>query len=730
MKPTNNIARRSLFALGVVACMIATNAGVQHAEERPAYLDTEKPPEARVEDLLARLTLDEKLALVHGDSIFTTAAIPRLGVRKRWLSDGPHGVREDVGPDSFRPSGRTDDFASYLPVSIALASTWNPELARKYGEVVGQEARKRGKHVMLGPGVNIMRTPLCGRNFEYMGEDPFLAARLAVAYIEGVQSRGIASCVKHFAANNQEWERNSINVEMDERVLREIYLPAFEAAVREARVLSVMGAYNKFRGQHCCHNDYLLNKILKGEWGFTGVVVSDWNGTHDTREAVFNGLDLEMGTRAPSYDEYFLARPFREGLERGDFPMSALDDKARRNLRLILATNAFEGNEGVGLLNAPAHQAIALRVAEEAIVLLKNEGAVLPLDAGNISSLAVIGENATRRHAHGGGSSTIKAFYEVTPLQGIVERAGDRITVTYAPGYRKDGAVDLVERAVRAARQADAAIVVAGLNHDRFFDSEGADRKDMRLPDGQDELIRRVVEANPRTIVALVSGSPVEMEPWIEKAPAVVQAWYAGMEGGNALARILFGDVNPSGKLACTFPKRLADSPAHAADAYPGKDGTVRYEEGLFVGYRHFDAKNIEPLFAFGHGLSYTRFDYSNLMIVQGSDAGESIAKVEFEVRNVGEREGAEVAQIYVQDVKSSLPRPRKELKAFRKITLKPGARQKVSIPLDRRALAFYEPSKGGWLAEKGAFKILVGASSREIRLEGTLRLPKTTFER
>jgi beta-glucosidase len=706
------LAASGLCAAALALVTVADEAG-------PLYLDETKPVEARVEDLLGRLTLDEKVLLVHGDSTFTTAPIPRLSIPRRWLSDGPHGVREDVGPNDFRPGGRTDDFSTWLPVGIALAATWNPELAKEYGAVIGQEARARGKHIMLGPAVNILRTPLNGRNFEYFGEDPFLAARMVVPWIRGIQAEDVAACVKHYALNNQEWERMTIDVEADERALREIYLPPFEAAVKEGGVHAVMGAYNRFRGRYACHNEYLLDTILKGEWGFRGIVISDWNGTHDTREAIASGLDLEMGTDKP-FDDYYLARPFRDLLEKGEVPVSALDDKVRRNLRVMLATKAFDERRP-GSFNTKAHQDAARKIAEEAIVLLKNEGDLLPLDPARVTTVAVIGENAVRLHAHQGGSSEIKAFYEVTPLEGIVRRAGDEMNVVFSRGYRTRGEdARLLERAVSAARQADVAIVVGGLNHDEYGDGEGIDRKSLELPGGQAELIRKVAEVNPRTIVVLVAGSPVTMESWLSKVPSVVQAWYGGMEGGNALAAILFGDVNPSGKLPATFPRRLEDSPAHARGAYPGRNGTVRYEEGLLVGYRWFDTKAIEPLFPFGHGLSYTKFGYANLRLVEGSSPRGPMLTARIDVRNDGRKAGAETVQVYVEDVVSTLPRPRKELKAFAKVRLEPGEKKTIEIPLGADAFAFYDSAKKAWRAEAGSFRILVGSSSRDIRAEGT----------
>ena len=719
---------RVTAATAIAVAVLAMAPGARAADERPPYLDPVRPVEVRIEDLLARLTLDEKLAFVHGDSKFTTPAISRLGLPRRWMSDGPHGVREDVNANNWYPAGRTDDFATFMPVVLALAATWNPEAAHAYGEVIGEEARQRGKDIMLGPGVNLLRTPLNGRNSEYFGEDPWLAARLAVEYIRGVQAHGVASCVKHFAANNQETQRGRIDVEMDERTLRELYLPAFEAAVKEAGVWAVMGAYNKFRGEYCCHNEYLLNHVLKGEWGFRGLVMSDWGGTHDTGQAVRNGLDLEMGTWKP-YNQYFLADPFRDGLQKGDFSQAALDDKVRRNLRVMIATGVLDGRPA-GSINTKAHQAAARRVAEEAIVLLKNAGGALPLDAARLTSIAIIGENAVRLHAYGGDSARIKAFYEVSPLDGILRRVGDHVNVTYSPGYRNNAAPGLLDQAVAAARAADVAIVVGGLIHERPFDCEGTDRRELGLPWGQDELIRRVAAANPRTVVVLCSGSPVTMGGWLDQVPAVVEAWYDGMEAGNAIAAVLFGDANPSGKLPCTFPRRIEDTPAFAGGArtYPGENGVVHYDEGLLVGYRWYDTKAIDPLFSFGHGLSYTTFRYANLKLVPGTSASGPVVTVQFDLTNTGTRAGAEVAQVYVHQAKPGLPRPLRELKGFQKVVLEPGATQTVSIALGRRAFAFYDPGKPGWLAEPDTFEISVGGSSRDLRLQGAFDLPQTTL--
>ena len=706
----------------------------------PVYLDPSQPVETRVQDLLGRMTVEEKIAIIHGDTKFSTAPIPRLGIPRRWMSDGPFGVREDISSDSWKAAGHTNDYSTGMPCGLALAATWNVQLAHDYGQVIGEEARVRGKQIMLGPAVNIQRTPLCGRNFEYFGEDPWLTSRIAVGYIQGEQAQGVSSCIKHFAANNQELDRNTIDVEMDERTLREIYLPAFRAAVREAGVLSVMGSYNQFRGQHCAQNDYLINTILKGEWGFKGILMSDWDAAHDTRQAALNGLDLEMGTDKP-FDQYYLATPFLDALRQGQLAMSLLDEKARRNLRVMFLTHMFDPPIEAGSANTPAHQRTTRDVAEEAIVLLKNQGNILPLDPARIKSIAVIGENAVRKFEHDGGSSEIKTMYEVTPLEGIVTRVGGLANVSFSVGYAQTPSthpttrrrspdvftqVDkgTADRAVDAARHADVAIFIGGLNHVRNFDAEGEDRLDMKLPYGQDDLIKRVSSANSKTIVVLISGGAVEMD-WLDRSAAVVQAWYPGMEGGNALARVLFGDVNPSGKLPCTFPRHLEDSPAHALHAYPGVNGVEKYEEGLLVGYRWFDAKNIEPLFPFGFGLSYTKFEYSNLKLAGGGEGG-TVVNVQCDVANRGGRDGAEVVQVYVQPTNPQLPRPPKELKGFAKVSVNAGQQQTVTIPLDLSAFAYYDPQQKGWIAQKDDYTILVGSSSRDIRLQGKWSLPET----
>jgi beta-glucosidase len=738
-----------LFAVSVLVAGLG-NAG---AQERPPYLDGTKPVEVRIEDLLSRLTLEEKVPLVHANGHFSAAGVPRLGIPDLIMDDGPLGVREEVGEHGVVLDHK-DDFATAMPGTLGLAAAWDVDLAKAYGTVIGQEAKHRGKDIMLGPAVNIQRTPLCGRNFEYMGEDPFLTSRLAVNYIEGEQAQGVSSCVKHFAANSQEYQRGSINEIIDERALREIYLPAFRAAVQEAGVMTVMGAYNQINGQHCCENERLLNEILKNEWGFKGAVISDWGGVHHTDLAALNGMDIEMGSRQ-DYDEYYLANPFLEGLKSGKFPVSVLDDKVRRHLQVMFKLNLIHDPSVPPATNAApptqlstrAHQEIALKIAEESFVLLKNKE-LLPLNPAQTKTIAVIGANAVARFAHGGGSAMIKPPYEITALEGISNRLGGNVKLIYAQGYNppvdsgrvgfrpKPEAIappldrsKLVAEAVAAAKSADVVIYVGGLNHHGGYDTEGADRKDIKLPGGQDELIQKVVQANPKTVVVLYGGGAVEMDAWLAQVPALLYAWYPGLEGGNALAHVLFGDVNPSGKLPCTFPKRLADSPAHALDAYPGTNGKVVYKEGLLVGYRWFDTKQIEPLFPFGYGLSYTQFKYSDLNLAPAQDASGPPVTVEFELANTGSRAGAEVAQVYVQEVSPSLPRPLKELKGFKKVLLQPGEEQKVSVVLDRNAFAHYDPDKKGWVADKGAYKILVGSSSRDLLLNGKFELAETTVK-
>lgn len=683
------------------------------------YLNPRQPLEKRVENALSLMTLEEKVALCHANSKFTIPGVPRLHIPELTMSDGPHGVREDLKRDSWEPKGETYDSCTYLPVGIALASTWNPDLARLYGRTLGSEARARGKDVILGPAINIQRTPLCGRNFEYMGEDPYLTSIMVVPYIQGVQSQGVSACVKHYFANNQEYKRGSIDVEMDNRTMYEIYLPGFKAAVEKGHVLCVMSSYNKFRGQHCSENDLMLNKILKGEFGFKGAVMSDWDAVHNTLEAANNGEDFEMGTNAKSYDDYYLATPFLNAIKAGQVSEKVLNDKVRRILRVIFSTQ-MSYNRPKGEFSTPQNQAASLKIAKEAVVLLKNEQNILPLNREKIKTITVIGENASRKLAYGGGSSGLKTKFEITPFEGLREKVGKNIVLNYARGYSSKASEDnrkLIQEAVEYAKRSDVALIFCGLNHNGKMDSEGSDRTDLKMPYSQNDLINAVAEVNPHTIVVLISGGALDMESWINKVPAVLQGWYDGMQEGRAFADILFGDVNPSGKLPCTFPKRLEDSPAHAMGNYPGKD-TVKYEEGVMVGYRYFDTRNIQPRFCFGHGLSYTNFTYSDLKVTPVINHSGKVT-VSMKLKNTGQYAGAEVVQLYLNQEKSSVVRPDKELKGFEKIFLNPGEEKSITFSLNSNDLSFYDNNQNKWIAEPGKFKVLIGSSSRDIRLNG-----------
>ncbi len=712
----------------------------------PVYRDETRPIEERVEDALSRMTLEEKVAVLHAQSKFSSAGVPRLGIPELWCTDGPHGIRPEVLWDEWDQAGWTNDSCTAFPALTCLAATWNPEMAALYGKSIGEEARYREKDVLLGPGVNIYRSPLNGRNFEYMGEDPYLAARMVVPYVQGVQQNGVAACVKHFALNNQETRRHGVNVVVEDRALREIYLPAFRAAVVEGGAWAVMGAYNKYRGEYCCHNDYLLNGILKGEWNFDGAVISDWGGTHDTRQAIENGLDLEYGSwtnglnqgSSNAYDNYYLANPYLELLRRGEADTATLDNKVRRVLRLIFRT-AMNTQKPFGSLNSPEHLAAARRIAGEGMVLLKNDAETLPFDPASMKKLLVVGENAVKMMTVGGGSSSLKVRHECTPLEGIRAAAEPTCEVLFERGYVGDvtgsyngvktgqdltesrSAEQLIADAVAAAREADGVIFIGGLNKSEFQDCEGADRREYGLPYAQDRVIEALAEANPRLAVVLVSGNAVAM-PWIGRVPAVVEAWFSGSEAGNALADVLFGKVNPSGKLPFTFPVRLEDNAAHALGEFPGGD-SVRYNEGIFVGYRWHEIREIEPLFPFGHGLSYTTFDYSNLRLSSDRMTADGTISLQVDVTNTGSRPGAEVVQLYIGDEESLSERPIKELKGFEKVFLNPGETRSVTMTIDTDALKFYDDREHRWVAEPGKFSVHVGASSADIRLTGSFTL-------
>ena len=692
-----------------------------NAQTIPVYEDESQPMKIRVENALSLMTLKEKIAMCTGNSKFKSAGIPRLGIPGLIYTDGTHGVREENLPHAWGSEGLRDDSSTCMPCGLALASTWNTAMAYEYGRVLGSEARYRRKNILLGPGLNIQRTPLGGRNFEYFGEDPFLASKIAVDYIKGVQSFGVGCCAKHYFANNQETNRNTVNVEMNDRAMYEIYLPAFKASVQDAGVMAVMGSYNKFRGTHCCHNDLTINQILKTQFGFEGIMISDWDGVRSTLEAAQNGLDVEMGTEVKRYEDYYLADAFLKGLKDKTINEKFLDEKVKRILRAVFIVN--KSGLPWGEFSSPAHQSYSRQVAEESIVLLKNEKSFLPLDKNTLKSVAVIGENASERLISLGGSSYIKTPYEITPIEALKKYLGPDVIINSAKGYSSSDTAEtekLLNEAVEAAKNSEIVLYFGGLNHKLFQDAEGADRKDMKLPYGQDELLNRIVQANPRTVVAIYSGGGVEMDPWLPKTPAVLAAWYPGMEGGNAITRILFGEVSPSGKLVCTFPEKLSDSPAHASNdpnMFPGVNGTVQYDEGILVGYRYFDTRNIEPLFCFGHGLSYTRFSYSDLKLSSLLISPGDELIVSLQIKNTGKREGAEVIQLYVSDKACMVLRPNQELKGFNKVFLKPGETKEVVLKLNKDAFAYYDEVKKEWAVEPGKFRISIGASSRDIRL-------------
>ena len=720
-------------AIAAMAVIIA--AASCSRSQTAVYLDESQSLEARVEDALSRMTLEEKVGILHAQSKFSSAGVPRLGIPELWTTDGPHGIRPEVLWDKWSQAGWTNDSCTAYPALTCLAATWSEEMSALYGKSIGEEARYREKDVLLGPGVNIYRTPLCGRNFEYMGEDPFLAGKMAVPYIKEVQKNGVAVCVKHFALNNQEANRHHYDAVVDDRALYEIYLPAFKMAVQEGQAWSIMGAYNLFEGEHLCHNDRILNKILKEEWGFDGAVISDWGGTHVTEEAIENGLDLEMGTGTngldskygSSYNAYHLAGPYLERLRDGRASMDVLNDKVRRVLRLNFRT-AMNSKKPFGSLNSPEHNAAARKIAGEGIVLLKNEGGILPIDLEKTSKILVVGENAIKKMTVGGGSSSLKAQNECTPIVGLREAIGDQAKVVYQRGYvgdllREYNAVDtgidltdprseeqLIADAVAEAADADLVLFFGGLNKAYGQDSEGGDRTSMALPYAQDKVIEALAEVNKNIVVVIVSGNAVEM-PWIDKVDGVVESWFLGSQAGHAIADVLLGKVNPSGKLPFTFPVKLEDNAAHALNAYHKDSLTVEYKEGIFVGYRWAEKQNIKPLFAFGHGLSYTTFEYGEATCRKSGDG----FKVSIDVTNTGSREGKEIVQLYIGDEESSLERPVKELKGFKKIALAPGARAKVTFEIEPDMLKFYDPERG-WVLEEGGFTAYIGAASDDIR--------------
>ena len=728
--------KNKFLATLFLACSISTVSA-----QTPVYMDDAQPIEARVKDALSRMTLEEKVALCHAQSKFSSAGVPRLGIPELWMSDGPHGVRAEINWNDWGYANWTNDSITAFPALTCLAATWNPDMSAKYGKAIGEEARYREKDVLLGPGVNIYRTPMNGRNFEYMGEDPYLASVMCVPYIQELQKNGVAACVKHYALNNQELWRGHIDVNLSDRALHEIYLPAFKAAVEEGGAWSIMGAYNKIRGQHACHNDFTLNKILKDDWKFDGCVITDWGGAHDTYEAAVNGLDIEMGSYTNgltsesvfTYNDYYLASPYLQMLKDGKVPMSTIDDKASRILRLIFRT-AMNRQKPYGSVATEEHYAAAREIGNEGIVLLKNapvikKGApLLPIDAAKYQNILVVGDNAVRLLNQGGGSSELKVKDMVSPLDGLRAVYGDKVAYAkgYAAGRPMYGRADEIPQnvvdslraeAVEMAKKADLVVLVGGLNKNHFQDCEGGDRLEYGLPFGQDELIEALLGVNKNLVLVLLSGNAVEM-PWVSRVPAIVQGWYLGSMGGKSLADILSGAVNPSGKLPFSFPAKLTDCGAHAFDelSYPGDSIKQEYKEDILVGYRWHDTKKISALFPFGHGLSYTTFTYGKPVASAKTMAADGTLTVTVAVKNTGSIAGKEIVQLYVGDDKCSVLRPVKELKHFAKVALAPGQEKSVTFTLTPDDLKFYDEASAAWKYEPGKFKAYVCASSADVR--------------
>lgn len=729
--------------------------GTVQAQQLPTYLDNSKPMEQRIDDAIARMTLQEKIRIIHAQSKFSSAGVPRLGFPDFWTDDGPHGVRPDVLWDEWEQAGQTNDSCVAFPALTCLAASWNPQMSRLYGEALGEEALYRGKDMILGPGVNIYRTPLNGRNFEYMGEDPYLASIMVVPYIQGLQSKGVSACVKHYCLNNDEEFRHQVNVIVSDRALHEIYLPAFKAAVEQGKTWAIMGAYNLYKNEHNCHNQYTLNKILKGDWKFDGVVVSDWGGCHDTDQAIKNGLDMEFGSwtnglstgASNAYDNYYLATPYIKGIQEGKYSTKELDDKVRRVLRLFYRTT-MNANRPHGFLCSESHYSAAKQIAEEGIVLLQNKNNVLPINTAKAKKVLVVGENAIKMMTVGGGSSSLKVQKEVSPLNGLKARlAKNGIEVDYARGYVGDvtgnyngvttgqnledkrSAGELIDEAVKKAKEADYVVMFGGLNKSDFQDCEGHDRHQLELPYNQDKVIEALAKANKNFVYVNISGNAVAM-PWKAKVPGIVQGWFIGSEAGEALASILVGDANPSGKLPFTWVNSLNEVGAHALNTYPGtwrKEGGPQtadniideeYKEGIYVGYRWADKEKTHPAFAFGHGLSYTTFAISNLRADKTSMTQDGQLTFTVNVKNTGKKAGAEIVQLYIHDVKASVDRPYKELKGFQKVYLQPGESKDVNITIDKAALSFYDETTSAWKAEAGQFEALVGNASDNLKLK------------
>lgn len=716
--------KASVILLGILISGTLISFRPANGGKYSAYNNFSNPSvEKRIDSIVSVMTLEEKVAMLCGNGLFSSAGVERLGIPELHYTDGPFGIREELGKNSWAPLGWKTDSATFFPTGSALAATWNPELAYKYGTGIGEEAKTRGKDILLGPAVNITRTPVNGRTFEYFSEDPLLNAKLTVGYIKGVQDRGVAACVKHFAVNNQETNRGAVDVKLDERTLREIYLPAFKAAVTEAGVYTVMSAYNKIRGHYCAENDYLLNKILRDEWGFKGFVMSDWGGTHSTVNSALNGLDVEMGTKL------FFNNKLLEAVKKGDVPVSVIDEKVRRILRVNFFAHSTPAPAEGSVVSTPAHGKIVYDVALQSIVLLKNSANLLPLNLKNVKSIAVIGDNATHKHAFGGFGAGVKARYEVTPLDGLKAKVGSKAVLNVVQGYKpkflpRKGQgfgkeldntpnMDLIKEAVEAAKKSDVAIIFAGTNHD--VETEATDRKDIELPFGQDELIKAVSAVNKNTIVVVVAAAPCNLKPTSDVCSTIVWSWYNGSQGGNALADILLGNANPSGRLPLSFPVKLEDSPAHALKAFPG-DRTVTYAEGILVGYRWFTTKQIKPMYPFGYGLSYTSFQYSGLKTDKPAYSRTDSITVTLKIKNTGKRAGMETVQLYAGKPDSKVLRSVKELRAFKKVEVGAGKESAVTMKIAVSDLAYFDESQMKWVVEPGTYSLMAAASSEDVK--------------
>ncbi len=713
----------------------------------------------KINEIIAQMTLEEKVNMLHSKTNMSSAGVERLGIADMNYADGPFGIREEGVPNGFQSAGWTLDSATYFPTGSALAATWSEELAYKYGTGMGKEARLRGKDVILGPAVNIQRLPVGGRTYEYLSEDPILSAALALEYTKGVQDEGTAVCIKHFAVNNQETNRGSVDAQLDERTLREIYLKPFERAIIEGGAMSVMPAYNKVNGDYCSENEHLLNEILRGEWGFKGFTVSDWGGTHSTMGAMLHGLNVQMT------GSNYLGQPVIDSIATGALSEDLVDEKVRQILRVRYAIKPVPADVANTVMTSqPESQQIAKEVAEKSIVLLKNEGSVLPLKKG-IKTIAVIGQNAVLKTQSGGMGAGVKALYEITPLQGIETRAAkEGIQVCYAPGYKnfpgrrwgpapatpnplEAAAIDepanpaMVAEACEAAAKADVVIFFGGTN--KSIETEGSDRQNIDLPCGQNELVKALKAVNPNLVTVLISGGPTDLRFLEPVSPAIVQGWWNGTEGGTALAEVLFGDIAPSGKLPFTFPAKLEDSPAYAMGNFPDKNAggdlfsllyrpdvmkmsreerqklidsmpkpVSKYTERFYVGYRWFDTKNVKPMYAFGHGLSYVEFEYEDLKAVVGKDA----VQVSFKLENEGSMPADEVVQLYVHRIDSKVEWPAKELKAFQRVSLRAGETKVVNLEIPLKELRYWNEATNAWDLEHGKLQLLLGSASDDIR--------------